>query len=448
MKHRFELKSLDQTKESAILYKCYLNGTRFTYGLGLKVFPELWDESTQRPTTSTDTIKEYKIEIPNIKDRITNLKTRIDNICNGVEAYVSNCQLQNIEINLTGLRLLLDEKVKKSKKTIDTRKKLKEIEFKSEAGQDLKFIHTYLDKFIHEIRNGKRTIRSGNHSNKRYTPQTIKNYSSFLNQWIKFEKFQRHQYSWDEIDLSFYNSILHYLNSRKYKWDTIGKVIKHLKVIAQAAMDDGIHNNLKFREPYFKVLKSEIENIALTFKEVEKLENLDLSKNPAWDKARDIFLMGCYTALRFSDLKRLSKKHFQDDVISIITQKTKKEVIIPIKSEMRQLISKYQFQAPKISEQKVNEYIKSIAKITGISDPIEKREIIGGETKIKTAQKYEMITTHTARRTAATHMYLREMLPIDIMKITGHTTESSFIKYICLPKEESVKRMAKNEFFK
>lgn len=448
MKHHFELKSKDQTKESAILYRCYLNGARFTYGLGLKIFPELWDESTQRPTTSKDTIKEYKIEIPKIEAIITNLKTRIENICTGVEAYVSNCRLQNIEINLTALRLLLDEKVMKSKKTIDPHKKLKVIEFKSESGQDLKFIHAYLDKFIYEIRNGQRTIRSGNHSNKRYTSQTIKNYSSFLNQWIKFEKFQRHKYSWDEIDLSFYNTVLHYLNSRKYKWDTIGKVIKHLKVIAQAAMDDGIHTNLKFRDPYFKALKSEIENIALTFKEVEKLENLDLSKNPAWDKARDIFLMGCYTALRFSDLKRLSKKHFQDEVISIITQKTKKEVIVPIKTEMRQLIGKYHFEAPKISEQKVNEYIKSISKLAGINDPIEKKEIIGGETKIKTAHKYEMITTHTARRTAATHMYLREMLPIDIMKITGHTTESSFLKYICLPKEESVKRMAKNEFFK
>ena len=141
MKHHFELKSKDQTKESAILYRCYLNGSRFTYGLGLKIFPELWDESTQRPTTFKDTIKEYKIEIPKIEARITNLKTRIENICSAVEAFKSNCQLQNIEINLTAIRLLLDEKVLKSKKTVDTRKKLKEIDFKSEAGQDLKFIH-------------------------------------------------------------------------------------------------------------------------------------------------------------------------------------------------------------------------------------------------------------------------------------------------------------------
>ncbi len=79
---------------------------------------------------------------------------------------------------------------------------------------------------------------------------------------------------------------------------------------------------------------------------------------------------------------------------------------------------------------------------------IEKKEIIGGETKIRTVSKFELITTHTARRTAATHMYLRNMLPIDIMKITGHKTESSFLKYICVPKEESVKRMAQNKFFK
>jgi integrase len=115
---------------------------------------------------------------------------------------------------------------------------------------------------------------------------------------------------------------------------------------------------------------------------------------------------------------------------------------------MMEIIKKYDYEAPKLSEQKVNEYIKLISQLAGIESPIEKKEIIGGETKIRTVSKFELITTHTARRTAATHMYLRNMLPIDIMKITGHKTESSFLKYICVPKEESVKRMARNEFFK
>lgn len=448
MNHHFDLRSKDPSKESAILYKCYLNGTRFTCGVGLKIYPELWDDATQRPTTSKPLIKNFKSEIPNIEARITNLKTRLDNICNGVEAFVSNCQLLNTEINLNALKSHLDETVLKSKKTIDPRKKKKEVQHKTDSGQNLKFIHVYLEKFIWEISNGRKTIRSGSQSKKRYTPQTIRNYKSFYNQWLKFEKFQKHKYNWDEIDLNFYNTFLHYLNSKKYKWDTVGKAFKHLKVIAQAAMDDEIHQNLKFREPYFKALKSDIENIALTFKEVELLENLDLSNNSAWDKARDIFLMGCYTALRFSDLKKLRKEHFQHDLISIITQKTKKEVVIPLKSKMKKLAMKYQYQAPKISEQKVNEYIKLISKMAGICEPIEKKEIIGGETKIKTAFKHEMITTHTARRTAATHMYLQKMLPIDIMAITSHKTESSFLRYICLPKEERVKRMAENEFFK
>jgi len=448
MKHSFELKSKDQTKPTALLYKCYLNGTRFTYGVGLNIFPELWDESTQRPTRSKPIIKDYKQEIPDIETKINNVRTRIENICIGVEMFISNAQIQNTEIQLSDLRQYLDAKVGNSRKIIEDRPKLNINGTQGIPVQGLNLIQTYAEKFIQEIKNGKRTIRSGSQSNKRYTPQTIKNYTSFLNQWIKFEKTQKHKYSWEEMGLNFYNAVLHYFNARKYKWDTVGKMIKHLKVIAQAAMDDGIHTNLEFRKQYFKALKSEIENIALTFEEVEKLEKLDLSKHPAWDKARDVFLMGCYTALRFSDLKRLRKIHFRETVIAIITQKTKIEVIIPIKSEMMEIIKKYDYQAPKLSEQKVNEYIKQISQLAGIDSPIEKKEIIGGETKIRTVSKFELITTHTARRTAATHMYLRNMLPIDIMKITGHKTESSFLKYICVPKEESVKRMAENEFFK
>lgn len=448
MNHHFDLRSKDPSKESAILYKCYINGARFTCGVGLKVYPELWDKTNQRPTTSKALIKKFKTEVPNIESRITNLKTRLENICNGIEAYVSNCQLLNTEINLNALKNHLDETVLKSKRTIDPRKKNKDVQFKTDSGQDLKYISVYIEKFIWEISNGRKTIRSGSQSKKRYTPQTIRNYKSFNQQWLKFEKFQKHKYTWDEIDLIFYESYLNYLNRLKYKWDTVGKSIKHLKVIAQAAIDDGIHNNLKFRDPNFKVLKSDIDNIALTFREVELLERLDLSKNPAWDKSRDIFLMGCYTALRFSDLKRLMPTHFKENYIAIITKKTKKEVIIPMKLEMRKLAEKYQFQAPKISEQKVNEYIKSIAKMAGIVDQIEKRETIGGEDRINISSKYERITTHTARRTAATHMYQRGILSYDIMAITGHKTESSFLKYICLPKEERVKRMVENEFFK
>ncbi len=448
MKHSFELKLKNQIKPSAILYKCYLNGTRFTYGVGLNIFPELWDEVSQRPTKKKEIIKEYKKEVPDIETRLNNLKIQIENICIGVDTFLSNARLQNAEIHLDVLRRYLDEKVKKSKRKIKQGPKMYQNGQEGMPNHGLSLIQTYSEKFIQEIKNGKRTIRSGSQSNKRYTPQTIKNYTSFLNQWILFEKAQRHKYSWDEMGFNFYNAVLHYFNGRKYKWDTVGKMIKHLKVLAQGAMDDGIHVNLEFRKPYFKALKSEIENIALTFEEVEKLEKLDLSKHSAWDKARDLFLMGCYTALRFSDLKRLKKIHFHDNITAIITQKTKIEVIIPIKSEMMQIIRKYDYEAPKLSEQKVNEYIKLISQLAGIDSPIEKKEIIGGETKIRTVSKFELITTHTARRTAATHMYLRNMLPIDIMKITGHKTESSFLKYICVPKEESVKRMARNEFFK
>ncbi|MBK6699925.1 MAG: hypothetical protein IPG55_08485 [Saprospiraceae bacterium] len=87
MKHSFELKLKNQIKPSAILYKCYLNGTRFTYGVGLNIFPELWDEVSQRPTKKKEIIKEYKKEVPDIETRLNNLKIQIENICIGVDTF-------------------------------------------------------------------------------------------------------------------------------------------------------------------------------------------------------------------------------------------------------------------------------------------------------------------------------------------------------------------------
>ena len=78
----------------------------------------------------------------------------------------------------------------------------------------------------------------------------------------------------------------------------------------RCAKDEGLHTNSEIERKKFKVLKTQVENIYLTDKEVNKLRFLDLSEKPLLDIARDIFLIGCYTAQRFSDFSENStRKH-------------------------------------------------------------------------------------------------------------------------------------------
>lgn len=132
----------------------------------------------------------------------------------------------------------------------------------------------------------------------------------------------------------------------------------------------------------------------------------------------------------------------------MITQKTKEKVIIPLKPKGLEILKKYDYQSPKIEEQTVNRLIKSICKDAGIGDIIERKSVINGETKIKKYPKYSLITTHTARRTAATQMFLSGIPSLEIMKITGHKSESNFLKYICVTKQQTATKLAENQFFK
>jgi integrase len=101
-----------------------------------------------------------------------------------------------------------------------------------------------------------------------------------------------------------------------------------------------------------------------------------------------------------------------------------------------------------ITSQKLNDYIKVIGERAGIDDAIMQIESKGGERQEVTYKKYEKIQTHTARRSFATNAYLSGIPAISIMKITGHRTESVFMKYICIDNQENALKMADSDFFK
>ena len=447
---KFYLRAIKTEDPTPIFYTCHLNGKPFSRGLGYKIYPGLWDKTRQRPTEDKELIKEYLAQDPHIKSVIKNVENRINNIIQLVNAYVNNCDLNKIPIDISVLDQLLKENVFQSKKTLETASKVRKV---SKTGINQNFILDYSGKFLDGISRGKILIQSGSHKGNRYSEGTIKNYRNFVSIWAEFEKYMNIRYKWEDIKKPVYDSLIHFLYQRDYTKDTTGRYIKHLKTISQAALDEGIHSNLEFRKRYFETLKATKESISLDTEELEKIESLDLSGNEAQDKARDLFLLMCYTALRISDIKRITRDHIKKTTegkyrIEIITQKTKERVIIPVNSKALALLDKYDFNAPQLADQTINEYIKQIAKKAGIDEIVSISEDFGGTIKTRLVPKYELITNHTGRRTAATQMYLSKIPSIDIMKITGHKTESSFMKYIRITKEETADRMAENVFFK
>jgi integrase len=181
----------------------------------------------------------------------------------------------------------------------------------------------------------------------------------------------------------------------------------------------------------------------MTIEEINKLYKYKLTGVKAM--ARDLFVLGCHTAMRYSDYSQLTIAHIAKGNITYRTQKTDETVIIPAHPRVIEILEKWGGSAPKVSNTSLNKMIKEICQEMKIfNDLVPVRE--GKE--VKYMERWSIISTHTARRSGATNMYLSKIPVQSIMKITGHTTEDSFMKYLRITKEENANLLAKNKFFR
>lgn len=277
---------------------------------------------------------------------------------------------------------------------------------------------------------------------------TIKSYQSTLNNLIKYETEKNINLKFSDINLKFYNDYVQYLNKKNYAINTIGGRIKNIKVFMKIAYNKGLTDNLDFQKTEFRKVSEDTEAIYLTEVELMQIYSLDLTNSSRLNNVRDLFLIGCYTGLRFSDLQQLRKEHFKNNVVEITTLKTGQKVIIPQHWIISEILKKYDYNLPRmISNQKMNEYLKELGKLAQIDSIINITQNSGGLQYDKQYKKYELITVHTARRSFATNMYLNDIPTISIMQITGHTSEKIFLRYIKVTKEENANKLAQHPFF-
>jgi integrase len=171
----------------------------------------------------------------------------------------------------------------------------------------------------------------------------------------------------------------------------------------RAAREEGLHDNGAIESRKFRVLTADVENIYLTESEIRAIAALDLSKNRHRDVARDIFLVGCYTAQRFSDYSTINEGNIRtlengQQVIDLKQQKTGNHVVIPVRPELQAILEKYDNRLPRTYEQKVNHLIKEIAREAGITEKVEVSYIENGEKKSRLVEKCDLVKTHAAQR--------------------------------------------------
>ncbi len=239
--------------------------------------------------------------------------------------------------------------------------------------------------------------------------QSANTLSEFIN-----SKYGISDVSIEQITYEFINGYDLFLKQQyNLHKNTINKYHTRLKTLLQRAHSEGLIN----KQPYtnFKLVTVKSERSFLSQGDLSRIIELDLSHNESLDRVRDIFLFSCYTGLRFQDaqnlteenLTSLNRKHF----IRFIQEKTSGPVDIPLLPIAKSIIDKYKNSTereilkkllPKISNQKVNSYLKIIGDLAGIK---------------------RTITHHMARHTFATTICLNNEMPLeDLSKLLGHSS--------------------------
>lgn len=309
------------------------------------------------------------------------------------------------------------------------------------------------------------------HGGSRYDDNTIKVWNSFLKVLTGFTKYHKKTVYIVDIDKNVYDSFMNYLAKCDYLPKTRNKYIICFKALIGFADDDGVILN-RDAQKHFSKLKvnnsDKATRIYLNETEIQAFYDMQLDAGSMYDKVRDIFLCGCYTAQRVSDYGRLTGDNFAvtakgNKVVKITQTKTGNEVVVPyLNDNLRAIADKYNGEIPQVSDVIVNRYIKQIgAKLSESVPSLAKMEktILTQKEKVNekagkmifkrdkygnvVRPRYDMICTHTARRSAITNMYLTGLFDtFQLMTISGHQSELAFLGYLCMSSEEMADKIA------
>jgi integrase len=246
--------------------------------------------------------------------------------------------------------------------------------------------------------------------------------------------------------LEFYNQFVDFLRNEKIiiknkegkivkekylSLNTIGKKIQTFKIFLNAATEEGINKNYKYKSRNFKSVSEEADNIYLNKEELNKFYTHDFSEKLFLERVRDLFIVGSWTGLRYSDLQQITPDKIKGDFIELRQKKTGQKVVIPVHQTVREILNKYKGKLPEpISNQKFNDYLKEAAELAELDDVFIKTTSVRGKKVEKRYKKYEIISSHTARRSFCTNAYKDNIPTLAIMAISGHRTEKAFLKYI------------------
>jgi len=278
---------------------------------------------------------------------------------------------------------------------------------------------------------------------------TQKQYKYFVSKIRDYETDRGTTVALGDVNTAFVADFRAWLMQNGLRTNSIASYSRVLYVFLHAAERKGLVNtgaidvpSLSFKAP---------DAVYLTQERLDTLWGMDFG-DEALNRVRDTFLVGCETGQRYSDYKRITvndvvKMKDGSECIKITQKKTGKTLFVPMSARVRIILERNKGKRSYCTD-RFNRGIKEVCRLAGFTELVEVSATYGLKREKQHIPFYELVSSHTARRTAAMLMYLAGCPLADIMALTGHSKESTLRKYLRMTDEEKGIALANSKYFK
>lgn len=245
-------------------------------------------------------------------------------------------------------------------------------------------------------------------------------YPRYTNILTMFEAANLCEATWENITKVRLQAFIDYMGERLSP-NSVNQYAKKLKAVLNLYSDE-----VTLPRGFAKVLTPKTcasTSVYLTEDEIQKL--IDYTPhNIREEYVRDLFVICAFGGMRHSDALNLNESNFVGDSLQYVSVKTKIHTVVPLKPIVREYI----LNRPRIEidDTTYNNIIRRICEKCGINDRVK----IFKAGKELEGEKYEYVSSHTARRSFASNLYLRGVDLYTISKMLGHTSVKTTEGYI------------------
>ncbi len=432
-------KRTDKKGDAPIRVSIAIKGARFVSSTGYKIAPAKWDAGKQQARKGSSNAAGMTWSVIN---------TALSRIAEHFAVYESQCMLNDLSLDAEVLKSEFVQTFGRKQTSSDTSESLNESEARVLEFWD------YYEMFI--------TERSATNQWTRATHQKFNALRSHLESWCP-------QISFDDFTESGLASLIAHLRDEKQmKNSTIGKQLGFVKWFLRWATHKGYNTNTAYQVFSPKLKTAQKQVVFLEWTELMKVFNFAIPANgetitlhdadgqgyskvvhdaAALAKTRDVFCFCCFTSLRFSDAANLKRANISDTSLTITTVKTADTITIELNKYAKEILERYRdvdldgYALPRITNQRMNIYLKDLCELCEINRPITRTYYRGSERIDETLPKYELIGTHTGRRTFICNALMLGIPAEIVMKWTGHADYKSMKPYIDIANDAKAKAM-------